>query len=429
MSSARLLAARALLPVLRGEATLDDALRHASDKLEGRERAFLRELAFGVCRRYAELEGLLAGLLVRPMKAADADVRALLLIGIYQLRYLRVPDHAALAETVGACHGLRKPWARGLVNAVLRGYLARREELEARLSRAERLAHPQWLLEAIEAAWPAQAAAIIEAGNGTGPLSLRVNRLRGDRASWLAKARSAGFEGEASPIAEDGVLMGRAVDVEALPGFREGEVSVQDEAAQLAAELIAAEPGERILDACAAPGGKACHLLEHTPGLRLIALDSSANRLARVQENLQRLGLGAELREGDATQPDAWWDGVPFDRILVDAPCSGTGVIRRHPDIKVLRAPAQVRESAQLQSRILDALWPLLAPGGVLLYCTCSILPQENEAVIAAFLARTPSAGEWPLDVAWGQAQGCGRQLLPGEGSHDGFYFARLRRL
>lgn len=429
MSSARLLAARALLPVLRGEATLDDALRHASDRLEGRERAFLRELAFGVCRRYTELEGLLAGLLTRPMKAADADVRALLLLGIYQLRYLRVPDHAALAETVGACHGLRKPWARGLVNAVLRGYLARREELEARLSRAARLSHPQWLLEAIESAWPAQAAAILEAGNGTGPLSLRVNCLRGDRASWLAKASAAGFEGEPSPIVEDGVLMGRAVDVETLPGFREGEVSVQDEAAQLAAGLIAAEPGERVLDACAAPGGKACHLLEHTPGLRLLALDSSAGRLVRVQENLQRLGLRAELREGDATQPDAWWDGVPFERILVDAPCSGTGVIRRHPDIKVLRTPAQVRESAQVQSRILDALWPLLAPGGVLLYCTCSILPEENEAVIAAFLARTPSAGEWPLDVAWGHGQGFGRQLLPGEGSHDGFYFARLRKL
>lgn len=428
MSSARLLAARALVPVLRAEGTLDDALRHAGGKLEGRERAFLRELAYGVCRRYTELAGLLAGLLARPLKAADADVRALLLIGIYQLRYLRVPDHAALSETVGACHGLRKPWARGLVNAVLRGYLARREELEARLTPSERLAHPQWLLDAISAAWPAQSAAIIEAGNGAGPLSLRVNRRCGDREAWLAKARAAGLDGEPSALAEDGVVVQHAVDVEALPGFREGEVSVQDEAAQLAATLLAARPGERVLDACAAPGGKACHLLEREPTLRLLALDSAASRLARVGENLQRIGLRAELREGDATRPDAWWDGVPFDRILVDAPCSGTGVIRRHPDIKVLRTLAQVAESAALQARILDALWPLLAPGGVLLYSTCSILPDENDALVAAFLARTPSAEEWPLDVGWGHPRRCGRQLLPGEGSHDGFYYARLRR-
>jgi len=428
MSGTRLLAARALVPVLRGDATLDDALRLAAGKLEGRERAFLRELAYGVCRRYDELDGLLAGLLARPMKAADADVRALLLIGIYQLRYLRVPDHAALSETVGACHGLRKPWARGLVNAVLRGYLARREELESRLSTAARLAHPQWLLDAITAAWPGEAASIIEAGNTAGPLSLRVNRSRTDRESWLAKARATGLEGEPSALSADGVVLGRAVDVETLPGFREGDVSVQDEAAQLAAMLLAAEPGQRVLDACAAPGGKACHLLEREPTLQVLALDPAPGRLARVAENLQRIGLHAQLREGDATHPDHWWDGVPFDRILVDAPCSGTGVIRRHPDIKVLRTATQVAESARLQARILEALWPLLGPAGVLLYSTCSILPEENEALVAAFLARTPTAEVWPFDVAWGHARPCGRQLLPGEGSHDGFYYARLRR-
>ena len=421
-------AARAIAAVIGNGITLDEALDRSTGPLTGRDRALAREIAFGVCRRYFELDALLAQLMERPLKSRDADVRALLLVGLYQLRHMRVPDHAAVSETVAASKQLNKPWARGLVNAVLRAYQARVEQLDAALTPAQRAAHPPWLVQALERAWPEQLADILAANNAAPPMTLRVNAARTTREAWLATAREAGIEARACAFAADGVVLAEPLDVTQLPGFAEGLVSVQDEGAQLAAPLLDGNDGERILDACAAPGGKACHLLERHAGITLVALDSSAPRLERVRQNLQRLQLEATLACGDAADPDAWWDGSPFDRILVDAPCSGTGVIRRHPDIRILRTAAQIKEAAALQLAILRGLWQCLKPGGTLLYSTCSVLPQENEATIAAFLAATPDAQEELLDIDCGIARSHGRQLLPTVSEHDGFYYARLRK-
>ena len=421
-------AARAIAAVIGNGITLDEALDRSCGSLEGRDRALAREIAFGVCRRYFELDALLARLMERPLKSRETDVRALLLVGLYQLRHMRVPDHAAVSETVAASKPLGKPWARGLVNAVLRAYLARADQLDAALTPAQRAAHPPWLLQALEHAWPEQLAGILAANNAAPPMTLRVNAARTTREAWLAAARQAGIEARACALAEDGVVLSQPLDVAQLPGFAEGLVSVQDEGAQLAAVLLGCADGERILDACAAPGGKACHLLERHAGITLVALDSSAPRLARVQQNLQRLQFEATLACGDAADPGAWWDGRPFDRILVDAPCSGTGVIRRHPDIRILRSAAQIKDAATLQLAILRGLWRCLKPGGTLLYSTCSVLPQENEATIAAFLASIPQAQEEPLDIDCGIARSHGRQLLPTVSEHDGFFYARLRK-
>ena len=428
MKNTRAAAAQALAPVLSGDATLDEGLRRAAEKLVPRERALLRELCFGVCRRYQELDGLLGPLLAKPLKARDADVRALLLLGMYQLRCMRVPDHAAVAETVNACAALQKPWARGLVNAVLRSYQSRTPELEAGMRSWQRVSHPAWLVDALSQAWPQDIDTLLAANNAPGPLTLRVNLARGSRESWLARAAAAGLDARPGALAPEAVVLGQAVDVQEIPGFAEGEVSVQDEAAQLAAGFLDPQPGERILDACAAPGGKTGHLLERCSEMDLLALDAQPKRLERVRDNLERLKLQARLLEGDARHPTQWWDGSAFDAILVDAPCSGTGVIRRHPDIKLLRRPAQVREANTLQAEILDAVWPLLRPGGRLLYATCSVLPAENENTIEAFLARTPDARVKPLPLEQGKHLPHGLQLLPAIGGHDGFYYALLQK-
>ncbi len=421
-------AARAIAAVIGNGITLDEALDRSTGPLAGRDRALAREIAFGVCRRYFELDALLEQLMEKPLKARDADVRALLLVGLYQLRHMRVPDHAAVSETVAASKSLGKPWARGLVNAVLRGYQARADQLDAALTAAQRAAHPPWLLQALERAWPEQLADIVAANNAAPPMTLRVNAARITREAWLVTAREAGIGARACAFAAEGVVLAEPLDVTQLPGFVAGLVSVQDEGAQLATALLGCTDGERILDACAAPGGKACHLLERHPGIALVALDSSAPRLERVRQNLQRLQLEATLACGDAADPHAWWDGQPFDRILVDAPCSGTGVIRRHPDIRILRTAAQIKEAAALQLAILRGLWQCLRPGGTLLYSTCSVLPQENEATIAAFLAATPDAQEETLGIDCGIARSHGRQLLPTVSEHDGFFYARLRK-
>jgi 16S rRNA (cytosine967-C5)-methyltransferase len=428
VKNTRTTAARVLAPVLLGEYTLDEGLRRAAAKTEPRERALLRELCFGVCRHYQELDGLLVPLLSKPLKARDTDVRALLLIGLYQLRCMRVPDHAAVDQTVSACAPLHKTWARGLVNAVLRAYQSRTAELEAGLKRWQRVSHPAWLVDALTAAWPRDIEAILAANNVPGPLTLRVNATRGSRDAWLARAAAAGLDAQPGALAPDAVVLTRAVDVNEIPGFAEGEVSVQDEAAQLSARLLDPQPGERILDACAAPGGKTGHLLERCSNIDLLALDAQPQRLERVRDNLARLRLHATLREGDACEPQAWWDGKAFDAVLVDAPCSGTGVMRRHPDIKLLRRPAQIREASALQARILDALWPLLRPGGRMLYATCSVLPAENEDTIAAFVERTPGARVTPIELPCDTHLPHGLQLLPAIGGHDGFYYALLQK-
>ncbi len=425
----RLAAARALADVLDHGRSLSAALPKRALEVAPRDRALAAELAYGALRWWPRLDALLARLLERPLKPGNGEVRALLAVGLYQLERLRVPDYAAVSATVDAARRLeRKPWAAGLVNAVLRSFQRRRTELEAALAAdaAARLAHPRWLLERLRADWPEDWEAIAAAGNAHPPFTLRVNRQRTTRAACLAELAAAGLEAAPHPYAPHAVVLAQACEVERLPGFTEGRVSVQDAAAQLAPPLLELGAGQRVLDACAAPGGKAGHLLETEPSIALLALDLDAVRLARVHENLVRLGLAAEVRAGDAAAPATWWDGRPFDRILVDAPCSATGVLRRHPDVKALRHAADIEALAARQLEVLEALWPLLAPGGILVYATCSILKRENERTLAEFLSRHGDAEERPIAADWGRARLHGRQILPGEADMDGFYYARL---
>ncbi|SIR60022.1 16S rRNA m(5)C-967 methyltransferase [Pseudomonas sp. B10] len=428
----RLAAAKALAAVLSGKASLNSSLPTQLDKVEDRDRGFTQDLAFGTARWQPRLSALAEKLLQKPFKAADADVEALLLVGLYQLLYTRVPAHAAIGETVGCADKLKKPWAKGLLNAVLRNAQRESETIFAELERdpVVRTAHPRWLQKSLKAFWPQQWEAICAANNAHPPMILRVNRRHHSRDAYLALLGEAGIAATPCVYSRDGIILEAAADVRSLPGFAEGWISVQDEAAQLAADLLDLAPGQRVLDACCAPGGKTCHILEAEPALAgVVAVDLEAKRLVRVKENLERLGLDAELIAADGRDIDKWWDGKPFQRILLDAPCSATGVIRRHPDIKLTRQPDDIVALAQLQGELLDAMWKTLEVGGILLYATCSTLPTENTEVIAAFLERTPGARELDLATAAGIKQPHGRQLLAQQGGHDGFYYAKLIKI
>lgn len=428
----RLAAAKALAAVLNGKASLNSSLPTQMDKVEDRDRGFTQDLAFGTARWQPRLSALAAKLLQKPFKAADADVEALLLVGLYQLLYTRVPAHAAIGETVGCADKLKKPWAKALLNAVLRRAQRENEALLAELERdpVVRTAHPRWLQKSLKAFWPEQWEAICAANNTHPPMILRVNRRHHTRDAYLGLLSDAGVAAKPCIYSRDGIILDAAADVRSLPGFAEGWISVQDEAAQLAADLLDLAPGQRVLDACCAPGGKTCHILEAEPKLAgVVAVDLEAKRLVRVRENLARLGLSAELIAADGRDTATWWDGKPFQRILLDAPCSATGVIRRHPDIKLTRQPDDIAALAVLQGELLDAMWITLEVGGILLYATCSTLPTENTEVIEAFLARTPGARELDLATAAGIKQPHGRQLLAQEGGHDGFYYAKLIKI
>lgn len=424
----RALAARAVHAVLHHGRALDDALEAQRATLPPDDSALLYELTYGTVRWSFTLEAIRAAFMPRPLRAADRDIAALVLVGLYQLRHTRVPAHAAVAQTVDAVAVLEKPWARKLVNALLRRYQREPDVLDPLTSDpVVRYSHPRWLLTALEAAWPQAWTAIVQANNERAPLTLRVNVRKVSRDAYLqhlADAHLAARPGEP----DTAIVPERPVPVTALPGFAEGWVSVQDAAAQWAAVLLDAQDGERALDACAAPGGKAAHLLERAPALALTALDKDPARLLRVEQGFARLGLAATTRAADASQPDTWWDGHPYAAILLDAPCSGTGVIRRHPDIKIHRTAADVVRLQATQSALLEALWPLLARGAKLLYATCSVLPSENEEQIMQFRARHRDASEVTLSVPGAVARPAGLQILPGSADRDGFYYACLRK-
>jgi 16S rRNA (cytosine967-C5)-methyltransferase len=391
--------------------------------LAARDQPLLAALVLGSLRWHYRLEWQARRLLARPLGARQSPLAALVRVGLLQLQELRIPEHAAVSATVDAAALIGAPNAKALVNAVLRRFQRERQQLaQAALEDSvARFAHPRWLIEAIRADHPRAWQAILTANNAPPPLWLRVNALRTTREDYVAKLAAAGIAAAPAPDVSSAVLVAEPVGVESLPGFAAGEVSVQDLAAQRAAALLEVAPGQRILDACAAPGGKTGHLLETVRGSAEVwAVDRDANRMQRVRANLERLRLAAELVTADATAPETWWDGKPFDRILLDAPCTGTGVIRRHPDIKVLRRPADVDGAVALQGRLLRALWPLLKPGGRLVYATCSVLRREGEAQIAAFRAQEPAI-EPPDDVA-------SVQLLPEEAGGDGFYYAWLAK-
>jgi 16S rRNA (cytosine967-C5)-methyltransferase len=423
--------ARATAAKILGRVIAGKSLNQAMPKLLGeapeRDQALVQQLCYGSLRQYPRLKAVLGQLLDKPLRGKDSDVFALMIIGLYQLDALRVPDHAAVAATVEATRGLGKPWAKGLTNAILRRFLREREDLIAGMDEATSSAHPRWLYQKLQRQWPEAAEQIIEANNGQPPMSLRVNARQICREDYLLKLAASGIEADPSPHSAEGIRLAQPVDVFLLPGFTEGEVSVQDEAAQMAAKLLGAEPGDRILDACSAPGGKACHILELQPAVaELIAADLDPLRLEKVAENLLRLKLVADLQTLDASNPSGTFEAASFDRILVDAPCSASGVIRRHPDVKVLRRPEDISQMADQQLDILIGLWPLLKPGGVLLYATCSIFDEENSQVVERFLGVQSDAHSHIPNGDWGEPTSLGRQFLPSANGPDGLYYALL---
>lgn len=466
--SARLQACAILGAILRNEGSLAQAFAAGQSLPDGTNPALLREFCYGVCRWYHRLHFYAQALLDKPLRAKDNDVYCLILLGLYQLFYMRIPAHAAIHETVDAAAVLGKPWAKNLINAVLREAQRRQDELTQRAERDYSVwySHPEWLLAQMKKDWPTHYRAILDANNARAPMTLRVNLSRISRDAYLELLRANAISAQASALAPSAVLLEMPCDVHALPGFADGLVSVQDEASQLITQVLPLAPKLRVLDACAAPGGKTCALLEAEPSLSVVALDREERRLPRMRDNLARLGLQADVRCGDITAGEPFAP-ESFGRILLDVPCSATGVIRRHPDIKLLRSAAEVASLCETQHALLRAAWPLLAPGGFLLYSTCSVLAAENARQIARFLEAETTAELLPLSIGGSPAasstatgpvatasesmaasaahnasvaavdaalassttsSSCGTQLLPTPDGPDGFYYALLRK-
>ncbi len=428
----RAAAAQVVDTVVSDGASLDAAIAAHEEQVPAADRALLRMLAYGTLRHYWRLQAWIDELVNRPLKRRDSVINALLAIGLYQLCDTRIPDHAAVSQTVEAVRQLRRPNLAGLVNACLRRF--QREDLNSRAPASEesRWNHPAWLIEALRRDWPDDAEQILEANNERAPMWLRVNSRHGTAAAYRGRLAADGIEADLLEGLPDALRLSEPQGVDDLPGFADGDVSVQDGGAQVAARWLMRERPRRVLDACAAPGGKSGHLLElGGEDIQLTALDSDALRLERVRENHARIGADATIVRGDASKPEEWWDGTPFDAILLDAPCSATGVIRRHPDIKLLRRATDIAALSDLQGEILKALWPLVAPGGRLLYVTCSVLAAENDHVLQAFLKASDDAVEETVlpnnnirDLM--RRKACGYQILPGTAGLDGFYFACL---
>ena len=421
--NARVSATRVLDVVLhRGrslKATLAAALPALADP---RDRALVEAIVMCALRQRARFDAALAQWMARPLGERDHELRALLHAGFAQLE-MGLPAHAAVAASVDAARALGRAHQAGLVNAVLRR--AQREGLPQAGNEA---AWPAWLARRIRDDWPGQDEAIFAASAHEAPMWLRVNRRLHARDAYAGLLQDAGIASHVVPALADALRLDTALPVHELPGFADGAASVQDGAAQAVADALAPPPGARVLDACAAPGGKSAHLAERDPSLRITALDVDSRRVRRMQEAFARLGLAIGAQTADGLRPDAWWDGVPYDAILIDAPCSATGIVRRQPDILLHRRESDVAALVDTQSKLLDATWPLLAPGGVLLYATCSILRAENAAQVEAFQARTPDAVLAPLDASYGHDTGFGHQRLPGDEGMDGFFYARLRK-
>jgi len=426
---ARASAAAVLGRLLKGDGSLATQLDKGAS---GPDAALVQEICYGVCRQFFALQSVVDQRLDRPLRNKDSDIYALLLAGAYQVFCMRIPDHAAVNESVQATRILKKPWAGSLVNGVLRKLIANKADWMSLADTAVeqvRWLHPAWLIQQLQQDWPQRWPTILEANNQRPPMTLRVNTRQTGRDEYLDLLSQAGIGARQGRLADTALYLEEPCPVQQLPGFSQGMVSVQDEASQLVPALLGLEAGMNVLDACAAPGGKTCHCLESEPSLSgLTALDISASRAESIAANLQRLGLQARIAVADASRPDHWWDGTPFQRILLDAPCSATGVIRRHPDIKILRRHEDLGDLAQRQWHLLNALWPCLAENGLLLYTTCSVTKLENESVISRFLQARQDAKHQAFVADWGVECRYGRQLFPEAGGNDGFYFALLRK-
>lgn len=435
--SARAIAATILTAVLQQGKSLTEVL--ATHVLPTRDSGFIKAICYGSLRWYGRYEAIVQQLLKKSFKAKEFHLHTLLILGMYQLHEMRVPAYAAIAETVAAARELNSAWATGLLNAVLRTYQRDAERLHAQVNNniAAQYSHPQWLIQQLQQAWPEQWQGILEANNQAAPMTLRVNLSQLSRDHYLAQLQAVELSAKLDPLIDSALLLDQPANVEILPGFLHGVVSVQDAAAQLAAELLQLAPGQRVLDACAAPGGKTGHILEKQTQLAaLVVLEKDQQRNKKITENLTRLqtnkpSLLQPVKSicADANDVSAWWDGKIFDRILLDAPCSATGVIRRHPDIKWQRRSTDIAALVQQQWQLLASLWLLLAPNGILVYATCSILPDENSQLLTQFLREHGDASEVIIDATWGVACTVGRQILPGQNNMDGFYYACLRKL
>ncbi|ELV8683460.1 16S rRNA (cytosine(967)-C(5))-methyltransferase RsmB [Vibrio fluvialis] len=421
----RAAAAQVLFQVVDKGQSLSMALPAAQQNIRPRDHALLQEICYGALRYLPRLESIANALMDNPLKGKQRVFHHLILVGIYQLSFMRIPAHAAVGETVEGAQDLKGPRLRGLINAVLRNYQRNQEQLDAQAvsHNAGKYGHPSWLLKLLQNAYPQQWEAIVEANNSKAPMWLRVNHQHHDRDAYQALLNNENIDSSVHSQAEDALKLAVPCDVTKLPGFEKGWVSVQDAAAQLSLHYLQPQDGELILDCCAAPGGKTAHILERTQGSEVVAIDCDDTRLKRVHDNLKRLNLSAKVVCGDARYPQEWWQGSQFDRILLDAPCSATGVIRRHPDIKWLRRAEDIAALAELQREILDAMWQQLKPGGTLVYATCSITPQENVLQVKDFLARTSDA-----QLVGSELDNPGRQILPGEEDMDGFYYAVLTK-
>ena len=435
-SSARALAAYAVARILREGVTLDAALHDALSTAPAEFKPTVRSLSYGAVRGYYRHEAILGKLLSQPVKSLDALVRALLSVALFELEDARTPQYAVVDAAVTTAKATDAARAGGLINAVLRRYLRERKVIDADIARspATRHASPIWLADRLRADWPVRWTQLLAAGDTQALMWLRVNSRRTTTLEYLDTLRAAGIGARAEPRVPFAIALDTPRDVHELPGFDAGLVSVQDLGAQCVAFPLDLAPGQHVLDACAAPGGKTALIAEREPQLAsLAAVDIDTVRLRRVQENLARGNLHAEVIVNDAATPDAWWNGVPFERILLDAPCSALGVIRRHPDIRLRKSPAEIDKLPLLQARLLTAAWRMLKPGGRLVYATCTVTRRENRDVIAAFLAGTPDAALVPVEAwtgwpQWGEGDGFGQQILPGEAGADGFYYAALTK-
>lgn len=428
----RLLALKLLQQILVQGKSLNQLSSQINSQIKSPEDiALCRQLVYGVVRWHEQLRFIAAKLVSRPLKEKDSDVYTLLLLGIYQLMHTRIPDHAAVNETVKLISKLKKPWARGLINGVLRNLLREKSNIEAQCSEdpVARYSHPQWLIDVLKKDWPSDWQAILEANNQQGRMTLRANQQRVSREALQAKLSEQNIQSQLADFADQGLYLEQAKDPRVIDGFSEGDFSVQDEAAQMAAQLLDLKPRMSVLDACAAPGGKTAAMLEREPGIEVTALDIDEERLQKIDETLNRLHLSANLKAVNAAELESWWSDESFDRILLDAPCSGTGVIRRNPDIKIHRRLEDIGRLVDNQRILLQRLWSILKPGGILLYATCSIIKKENEKQIEEFIASHKDAELIPIEAPWGRAVSYGRQVLPGEHGMDGFYYASIRKL
>jgi len=438
----RIAATIILSQLLKQQGSLSGLLPQHTEGFSPQEKSFIKECCYGCCRWFVQLDYVLSSLLKQPLKKKESDIKAILLLGLYQLQFMRIDEHAAINESVKAGVRFKKPWAKKLINAVLRSYQRQGQNDEevnlfSQAQASKPSAHPEWLEKKIKKAWPQQAASIFTANNQHPPLTLRVNSQKISRSDYLVLLEENNINAKPAIFSDDGIYLDSPSLVTELPLFTQGGISVQDEAAQLAAELLQLNAGQNVLDACCAPGGKTCHIGEKEPLLgSLSALDIEERRLHKVRENITRIGINVNLMCGDAAQPTTWFSQLPkaikkFDRILLDAPCSATGIIRRQPDIKLLRQPEQIMTLVELQLKLLKALWPLLDDGGILLYATCSILPEENSQLIEQFLSTHSDAEHQVIEANWGIPQAFGRQLFPVDSQiagagHDGFYYAKL---